>query len=320
MRVRWIVPGALDQPTGGYIYDRLIVEYLREMGDSVELGDASNADVIVGDGLAIPELARLFPIQRVTRVLLVHHLGSWEPERTDASELRLLEALAIAASDFVIATSPRTRVRIVEQHPLAKCEVVTPGADRLPIRPRARKASGPLQLLHVGSLIPRKRVSSILDALPEKATLSLVGDETRDLDCAGALRAQVRLRGLEARVTFRGVLDDRRLADAMAQADALVLASSLEGYGMVITEALRAGLPVIVAHSAAEAVDLDDAFLLRFADTTELALLLREPERIRNVRPPAVGRTWRDAGREFRQVLSRAIASPVPEPDAATET
>jgi glycosyltransferase involved in cell wall biosynthesis len=110
------------------------------------------------------------------------------------------------------------------------------------------------------------------------------------------------------------------VADAMAEADALVLASSLEGYGMVITEALRAGLPVIAAHSAAEAVEMDDPVLLRFSDATELASFLREPERIRNLPLPAVGRTWRDAGREFREVLRRAIASPVPEPDAANGT
>lgn len=320
MRVRWIVPGTLEQPTGGYIYDRSIVDYLRGEGDSVELGGSSDVDVIVGDGLSIPELARIFPGESAPCVLLVHHLGSWELERNDVSELRQLEARAIAASDLVIATGPRTRERLATEYPRTLCDVVTPGADRLPLRPREPNATGPLRLLHVGSLIPRKRVDLILEALPRNATLSLVGDRTRDPECAKTLRERTKTLGLDPSVTFRGVLDDAALADEMARADALVLASSLEGYGMVITEALRAGLPVLAARSAAASADVEDPALLVFGDVSELALLLRETERIRKLRPRPLARSWGDAGREFRHALTRAIASPAPEPDGASET
>jgi len=35
LRVAWVVYGSLDQVSGGYIYDRLVIEHLRMLGDSV---------------------------------------------------------------------------------------------------------------------------------------------------------------------------------------------------------------------------------------------------------------------------------------------
>src|SRR5262245_26045360 len=95
MRVAWIVYGSLAEPTGGYIYDRLVVEGLREAGVEVEVvsiepGDAAslvhdrvrktNPELLVGDGLAMHELAPLFERSTTPSVLLIHHLTSWELE------------------------------------------------------------------------------------------------------------------------------------------------------------------------------------------------------------------------------------------------
>lgn len=320
MRVRFVVPGALDQPTGGYIYDRLIVERLRQLGNEVDVGVSSDPDVIVGDGLAIPELAESFPRESVPRVLLVHHLGSWESERdaSDAARLHVLETRAIAASDLLITTSGWTAARLAEEFPRGpKSRVVSPGADRLPLVQRLPRSSGPLRLLSVGSLIPRKRIALVLDALPENAELDIVGDASRDPECARAITERVQ--GV-SRVALHGIVDDARLAELMAGADALVLASTLEGYGMVITEALRAGLPVIVARSAVEAVDCEDEAMVSFEDSAELAEILSQPQRVRGLCPRAITRSWQLAGDEFRAALTLAIDLPKRAPPFASAT
>ena len=75
-RIAWIIYGALDQVSGGYIYDRLVVEQLRELGDSVtvislspgapELPRLTTADfdVLVGDELCFRELLTIFATRR----------------------------------------------------------------------------------------------------------------------------------------------------------------------------------------------------------------------------------------------------------------
>src|SRR5690606_23159514 len=56
---------------------------------------------------------------------------------------------------------------------------------------------------------------------------------------------------LRERTRVRGVVTDAELAAAYATSDLLVLPTSYEGYGMVLTEALHAGVPVVAANVGA---------------------------------------------------------------------
>ncbi len=112
------------------------------------------------------------------------------------------------------------------------------------------------------------------------------------------------------------MIDDRALAEELAAADALVLPSSLEGYGMVLTEALHAGTPLIAARGAAEAAGVagteatrvfDDgpglaALLARFAADDGLRASMRRAAE--DLAPRS--RQWSGAAGEFRDVLERA--------------
>lgn len=275
MRVAWIVYGALAQATGGYIYDRLVIERLRGSGDEVSVVSLAprprsralsaaraalwiarwGPDVVVGDELCFREIAAVFAVipRRIARVLLVHHLGAWElPEGPRRSLTALAERAAMWASDAVIATSGTTAKRLGR----GDVAVAPPGADRLPRRARCGSGRGVLRLVFVGSFIPRKRVLELLAAFERanegRAELTLIGDPTRDPPYAArVLRALERSPELRAGVLVRGLVDDDALADALAEADALVLPSSLEGYGMVLTEAIHAGLPVIATRGGA---------------------------------------------------------------------
>jgi glycosyltransferase involved in cell wall biosynthesis len=161
---------------------------------------------------------------------------------------------------MVVATGAATAKRVAQLHPQLPVEIVVPGADRLHRAPRALPpASGRgVTFLFVGSVIARKRVHLLLDAFEPVArmgaTLVLLGDPARDPEYARAIAARTNASAaLRTGVVHAGVASDEALADAMAAADALVLPSSLEGYGMALGEALHAGLPVIASREVAEA-------------------------------------------------------------------
>jgi glycosyltransferase involved in cell wall biosynthesis len=161
-------------------------------------------------------------------------------------------------------------------------------------------------------LISRKRLDLVLDVLcrldlPELA-LRVVGDETRDAQAARLLRA----RGAP-RTTLLGTLSDAALADELARADVLILASTLEGYGMVLTEACHAGLPAIVARSAAlPEVALSERHVIVFDDAPDLERALRrfagDPALRASLsaaareRAPSLPR-WADTQAKFRELL-----------------
>jgi glycosyltransferase involved in cell wall biosynthesis len=330
VRIAWIVYGDLGQATGGYIYDRLIVEGLRAHGVEVEIVDprattvaCERADVVLGDALCVRELGPLFERLEgpAPRVLLVHHLPSWEIERTDREAMRRHEVRALAGSDRAIATSDVTRERLVGEglagrHASLSVDVVVPGADRLPRLARAPGAGGRAELLFVGSLVARKRVSFLLDALESLPAplpgLTLLGDAAREPEYARALAERVEgSDALRSCVTIAGVVGDAALTRWLARADALVLPSSLEGYGMVLTEALHAGLPVIAARPAAMAAGIaDHGAVLVFDDGRDLAQVLRrfvaQPTLREAMRAEAIAAqlpSWADAVDAFRRVL-----------------
>ena len=269
LRIAWIVYGSLEQISGGYIYDRLVVEELRRLGDqvtvvSLEPGaalpelSATEYDVVLGDELCFRELLPIF--QRPApprRVLLIHHLTAWE-HPTGAARTQILEQerAVIEAADACVATCYVTADRLEAEHLARRVRVAEPGADRL-LRPETagQEPSGArLRLLFVGNLQPRKRVLELCNAFGSLSTagveLVLVGAELEP-EYAGELRACVERHGVRERVRFLGPLAAEAVAEQLALADALVLPSALEGYGMVLSEALWASVPVIAARVGA---------------------------------------------------------------------
>lgn len=294
MRCAWLIYGDLNQPTGGYVYDRLMVEGLRAAGHHVEVMDLAGTDAVsrvaakladsaydcvIGDELCHCELAPLFEQMRVRRgtsrgprlVLLVHHLQASETGVMPASE-----RAAIETSDCVVTTSATT-ARQVLQWANAPSSVCLPGADRLPRSPRAPRIEGAaLRLLFVGTWTERKgllRALEYLRQLPDaNFRLEVVGDPSREPRYAGAVWAVLESEPwLKHRTHVHGVLSDAELAAVYARSDVLLLPSSYEGYGMVLTEALHAGVAVVAANVGAtsEVVRYDRDGLLLAADDAE---------------------------------------------------
>jgi glycosyltransferase involved in cell wall biosynthesis len=118
-------------------------------------------------------------------------------------------------------------------------------------------------------------------------------------------------------VAARGVVGDEALADALAEADALVAASSLEGYGMALAEAIRAGVPVISTRGGAAAEVVQDGAEALLCDgpgdlAAALARFLGDAALRRRMRAAAEARapalpTWDEAAAALRAAAGRFV-------------
>ncbi len=308
MSIAFIVPGPLDQLTGGYLFDRHIVEGLRAVGRAVTVhelpGEFPEADAVarraaaavlaglpdgsaaVIDGLALPAFADcLIPeAGRLRLVGFVHHplaletgLAAEAGERFAALEMRLLPRLR-----GVLCPSEITAWAIEEYGvPRARIAITRPGTEKPAAPPRRTPHPGPLRLLAVGTVTPRKGHLLLIEALAELADrawrLRCIGSLTRDPPTAAALERAIAEHRLGDRVTLEGEWPPERLGAAYAEADAFVLPSQHEGYGMAFAEALAYGLPVIGTTGGAipEVVPATASLLVPPGDREALVAALR---------------------------------------------
>lgn len=284
-RIVWLLPGSLDVLTGGTLYDRRIVEGLRAAGwhidvvslssrfpwpDAAALDEAaatvarlSDGACVVADGLAfgaLPELAHAHA-HRLRWIALVHHPLALEAglNATQRQQLRAGERQALAAASAVVATSPATARALRADYDVspARLHVVVPGTARAPLAVGSGDPLPPagLSLLCVATLTPRKAHVLLLEALTglqdRRWTLHCVGSTTRDAATTRAVQGMIRAHGLTQRVHLHGELTPEALAAHYLRADAFVLPSLHEGYGMALAEALAHGLPIVTTSAGA---------------------------------------------------------------------
>jgi glycosyltransferase involved in cell wall biosynthesis len=165
----------------------------------------------------------------------------------------------------VVTTSGWTRRRLEELYalPADRVHVAEPGVDAAGLAPGTEAGDA---LLCVAAVTPDKGHDVLLEALTTTTELSwrcaCVGSLDRDPAFADAVRRRAQHRGLGDRMRFPGPRTGPALDRAYAAADLLVLASHAETYGMVITEALARGVPVIATDVGGVSEALGDGGLL----------------------------------------------------------
>jgi glycosyltransferase involved in cell wall biosynthesis len=327
--VHLIVPAGIDDPaspSGGNTYDRRVCRELAATGwqvtehavagswprpeaDAVSalglvLAAIPDGAVVLLDGLIactvptvlVPEAARL-------RLVVLVHLplggGRHPPEGPDDADSA--EAAVLSAASAVLTTSRWTRRRLLELYPQLPPDAVhvaEPGADPAALAPGT---AGGGELLCVAAVTPGKGHELLLAALASIARLpwhcTWVGSLDREPDFVDRLRRQAVSAGIDERICLSGPRTGDELDHAYATADVLVLASHGETYGMVVTEALARGLPVL-----ATAVGGVPAALGRTADGRRPGLLVPAGDR------DALGAALRDwlCDGELRQRLRQA--------------
>ena len=344
--VAFVVPGDLATPTGGYTYDRRIIAELPALGWKPQVLDIGEgfprptatvraaarqrlaelppASPVVIDGLAFGVLAEEAAALSVThRILaLVHHPLALETglSDSDAAVLRASERAALVRASEVVVTSPSTARLLCAEFgvPAERLSIVQPGTDRIALRPRAGDAA--VELLAVGSVVPRKGYDVLVAALGKICDLAwrltIAGDRERSRETARALDAEIARLGLGERISFTGAVAPERLMALYAAADLFVLPTRFEGYGMVFAEAIAHGLPVVGTRAGAipETVPAAAGVLVPPDDSEALAAVLwaliedtRERARLAaGARAAAADLpTWREQAARFAQVLER---------------
>ncbi|BES71724.1 glycosyltransferase family 4 protein [Marinobacter nanhaiticus D15-8W] len=348
----FLAPGDPNQRTGGYGYTRRIVQCLRDRGHTVDLDGLEGAfpetdalaqramdnaldalednTVVIIDGLALCGLPALADrhIQRLRVLALEHHPLADETGLTQAQQAYFFqsEKAALARVGGVIVTSDFTarRLQDFDVDP-SRIEVVTPGVDR-PVPADAGKrlvSDRPLEILCVATLAPRKAQDVLVEALARCQDYdwhcTLAGSTDRHPDYVASLKAQIDQLHLNDRIELCGELEEQGLAEAYRNADLFVLPSWYEGYGMVITEALAYGLPVITTTGGALAYTASDQAAIKVQPGDAGALgaamiqLFSSSERLQQLVAGAAQardelQSWSEAGERFAKAIDTLLS------------
>ena len=297
MHVGLIIFGSLETLTGGYLYDRRLLEYLGSRGDQTRVVSlplwtyprhltdnfspslarqlaGERFDVLVQDELNHPSLVMLNRWLKVRAgypiVSLVHLL---RPSERRASLLRcayaVVERRYLETIDAAVFNCHTTREAAEGLLGCALPGVVAyPGCDHMGMQlseaevvARVR-AAGPVRILTVANVVPGKGLHVLVTALArlpaQSWRLTVAGSLTTDRIYVGRLRYLIRRLGLDANVDLLGTVPNQRIAEHLGRSHLLALPSSYEALGIAYLEAMWFGLPVIATSAGGAHEVIDD--------------------------------------------------------------
>ena len=320
------IPGDLRSPTGGYAYDRRVIELLPHFGVNVQHvklsaafpnpapKDIKDADRLIAatpksaallvDGLALGAFpASSLPCDGRRLIAIVHHPLFLETGLPHARkvELKASERNALQRADHIVVTS-RTTARILAEELGAdprKITVAEPGTDPAW---RATGTGSPLHILAVGAVSPRKSYDHLVEALvPLREIdwkLTIAGALDRHPQAAETLRKKIEKSKFTDRITLAGKVVPATLDRYYESADLFVSASLFEGYGMVIAEAMARGLAIVTTTggAAADTAHRSAALHVQPGNIAEMTTALRRALSDKKLRDKLADASW-DLGR-----------------------
>ncbi len=173
---------------------------------------------------------------------------------------RLVGRKTFAAADVVVVISEYEKKLIQDAgYPVKRFAVIPPGVDmdhfsKRRENPFAKKNISGTILLSVSRIAKSKGLQDTIRALPDiqkkipDARLVIIGEDFGYKEELVSLSKKI---GVESSVYFWGKATDDELAAAMQHADVFVHASSYEAFGIVLAEAMAAGLPIVARNATA---------------------------------------------------------------------
>jgi glycosyltransferase involved in cell wall biosynthesis len=284
LKVSFLMLGRKDYLSGGYIFNWRMARRLAEEGAEVDVLHFSTVPeglpgrtlresayvcrriagfrpdvVVVSKSYSSAGPFRLLqPFLGIPVVYLMHHL-EWMDLR-NRLKARLYKGYVgwlLGMADAVWVNSTSTMRGVMEAGVDSDRIVCIPpgfekGGDPLPDR---STRCGPLRLLCVGSIAPRKAQDVLIRAcalLPEGSfSLEFAGNTDNGEGYTREVMDLVAGLGLEGSVTFLDDLSREDLAAAYDRADVLVHPARWEAFGMAVVEGMWRGLPVVASDVAA---------------------------------------------------------------------
>ena len=319
MKIGLVIYGSLETLSGGYLYDRKLVEYLRAHGDAVEIFSLpwrnyaahltdnfsfrlpAHLDILIQDELNHPSL--IFANRgkhRYPVISLVHHLRCSELRpKWQNTFYSMIEKKYLQSVDGFIFNSRTTENVVHQLMGNNKLSIVAyPPTDRFgePLSEKAileRAQRDQFRILFLGNVIYRKGLHTLLESF---ARLGRDSISSYRLDVAGSLNTEplysnrvqrfIADNNLSSFIFLHGPLDKEPLVEKLRQAHVLVVPSSYEGFGIVYLEGMGFGLPAIgtTAGAAREIIsDGVDGFLIEPGDADSLADRLKSLHEKRDV-------------------------------------
>ena len=337
MNIDFIVPGSIKQLTGGYIYDRNIITGLQDLGWNINVVELPGAFPMVDaqavdaalrckldsptiiDGLALPAFTTH---PKKEYLALVHHPLCKENGLNDVQQQQLfdVEQKMLNKARHIIVTSHFTREEVTKLYSVVHNDisVVCPGNEKKTALPYMESPQK-IELLCVANICQRKGHDVLLKALKNLCHLpwhlTCVGNIQRDPSNVRHIENLITQFNLSSRVTLKGELAEKDLAQEYAKAHVFVLASHYEGYGMALTEAINYGLPVISTTGGAIPYVLGQSALLVTPGNEQqlsaaLSQVISSPETRADLREKAMHKrqelpSWSDASTEFKQIIQK---------------
>lgn len=309
MKAGLIIYGSIDTPSGGYLYDRMLVRTLEANGHEVETIsqerrqyldciqdnfsqemleklEGLDVDVLIEDELNHISLfhlnSRLKERVSYPLVSIVHHLScSASRDPKERYMYMYFEEMYLESIDGFIFNSNATMGSVEDILGYGPKGIVAhPGKDHIDLsftRSMIEKEAEPFEILYIGNVLPHKGLDVLIDALStigsDNWRLRVIGKPLDD-EFLERVTALVTERGLENKVHFMGFITDDQLRDCLNTGHILCVPSYFEGYGIVYAEALGHGLPVIASTrgGAGEIIsDGEDGFLIEPGNTIQLA-------------------------------------------------
>jgi glycosyltransferase involved in cell wall biosynthesis len=227
--------------------------------------------------------------------------------------------LEIGLADHILTVSELAReTYLAAGAPPERVHAVMLGADLDLFTPAAQAKSGDLRFIFCGATIRRKGFDLLLDAFGQVraaapgAILRIVGPRGDAFDRLGPQPGP----GIEV----AGPVGQRELAAELRRADCLVLPSRNDSYGLVVPEALAAGIPVLVSRmvGAGELVRPgENGWIVPVEDVPALAARMlacaRDPAAVRAMAPAcrrsAESATWPAYHRRFAELIRGLLAT-----------
>lgn len=204
----------------------------------------------------------LSKLYRIKNILSLHGGDIYDPSRSSQSLsgsphtksfYRFAIPLIINLSDRVIAQSTNTRNNALKYYRKIKRKIsIIPLAyDAVAFKPVSKAELGlsPKQkyVIGVGRMVPRKAFTDfikVISSLPTNTTGIILGDGPEK----EKLEELAKKLGIQKRIIMPGYVDEKTKFQYLANSDVFLLSSLHEGFGIVLQEAMQAGLPIVATN------------------------------------------------------------------------
>lgn len=287
MRIGLIIYGSIDTITGGYIYDKKLIDYLRSKDVFVKIFSQQQTNIFglikhnFSSTIAkeIIEFApnillqdemnfiSLFLLNRKLKkmgnfsiISIVHLLSSNQNINCIFRYfIKKIESMYLKSVDGFIFNSFSTKASVINIVGKYQNSVLAyPGKDRFKFditksQVSNKCASKEFMIIFIGNLLYGKGLHVLLQALAKIDTalwrLSIIGGLHFDLKYTDKILKMITYLNLDKNVKVLGSLDIENVKSELLSHHVLAVPSYYESFGIVYAEAMGAGLPVIACKS-----------------------------------------------------------------------